>query len=153
MNAFMPQFLPATATLLTILLGVAGCQSRSPSHYVSPRVMGRVVDRQTGLPLKGVEVRRVVPDYNAGTMEQQRGGESLQQLQGLHTAADGTFDLGSQKSVALFRDIGWFSVELSFKHSGYATFVTNYTRSKAVASASGEPVIQAGDISLSPRSK
>ena len=114
---------------------------------------GRVLDAQTRQPVKGVAVRRIVPDYEAGTLDPVRGGEALQKLPTLHTAADGTFDLASQKSVAFFRELGWFSIELSFSHSGYETLTTNYTRSKASASASGEPIIDAGEISLRPKSE
>jgi len=41
---------------------------------------------------QGVQVQRVVPDYEAGTLDPVRGGETLQRTQPLHTAADGTFD-------------------------------------------------------------
>jgi hypothetical protein len=136
---------------IAIMLLLVGCKSNSPSHYVSPRVIGRVLDQQTRQPLAGVQVKRVVPDYEAGTLDPVRGGEGLQQTQPLHTAADGTFDLDSKKSLALFRDIGWFDVEISFVHRGYEHFVTNYPPRMATTSSKGEPVIQAGDILLTPR--
>src|SRR5262245_16829174 len=105
--------LVAAAALLAGLF-VPGCQS-SPSHFVSPRVIGRVVDGKTHQPIAEVAVKRVVPDYEAGTLEQVKGGEILQRTMPARSKADGTFDLDSQKSVALFRDIAWFTVEISYK--------------------------------------
>ena len=139
---------------LLLLVGLlAGCQSGSPSRFVSPRVIGRVVDEKSGQPIKGAEVKRVVPDYEAGTLDQVRGGEVLERGQPLRTDAEGRFDLASQKSVALFRDIGWFSVEISFYHRDYERFSTNYTPRSATNSPSGEPVIFAGEILMTPKSK
>jgi hypothetical protein len=140
------------------LLGVigavlVGCKSRSPTHFVSPRVIGRVLDAETRQPLAGVEVTRVVPDYDAGSMDQVRGGEILARPQPLRTSTEGTFDLDSQKSVAFFRQIAWFTAEISFAGRGYETFVTNYTPANAIFLPSGEAVIHAGDIPLTPKSK
>jgi len=151
MSVNQRDFRPVSVLLLVALL--AGCQSGSPSRYVSPRVMGRVLDEKSGQPVKGVEVKRVVPDYEAGTLDQVRGGEVLERGQPLRTDAEGKFDLASQKSVALFRDIGWFSVEIAFYHRDYERFNTNYTARLAQREPSGEPVIAAGDILLTPKSR
>lgn len=135
------------------LLVVAGCKSHSPSHYVSPRIVGRVLDARTQQPLEGAVVKRVVPDYEAGTLETVKGGEALQRARPAVSAADGAFNLDSQKSVALFRDLGWFSVEISVTRRDYEKFVTNYTPRMSVISSNGEPVIHAGDILLTPKSE
>ena len=140
------------AALLASLLTLIGCQS-SPSHYVSPRVIGRVLDEKTQRPIAGVQVRRVVPDYDAGTLEQVKGGEALQRMHPVVSSADGSFNLDSQKSVALFRDLAWFTVEISFDHRYHERFVTNYTPRMATNSPSGEPVIYAGDILMTPKVK
>ena len=137
--------------LICSLISLAGCKSHSPSHYVSPRVIGRVLDETTHQPIKDVRVKRVVPDYEAGTLDQVRGGEMLARMQSPRSAADGDFVLDSQKAVALFSDLAWFTVEISFTRSGYETFITNYTPASAVFSPDGEPVIQAGDIFLKPK--
>jgi len=137
--------------LLVALAWLVGCQSHSPSHYVSPRVIGRVLDAGTGQPLGGVAVKRVVPDYAAGSMDQVRGAELLARPQPLHTSADGAFNLDSEKSVSFFRQIAWFSAEISFARRGYETFITNYTPANAVFLPSGEAVIHAGDIWLKPK--
>lgn len=145
-------WLPGVLTSVALLL-LAGCKSHSPSHYVSPRVVGRVLDARTQQPLQGVVVKRVVPNYEAGTLETVKGGEALQRARPAVSAADGAFNLDSQKSVALFRDLGWFSVEISFARRDYETFVTNYTPRMAVTSSNGEPVIAAGEILLQPKEK
>lgn len=132
---------------------VAGCKSRSPSQYVSPRVIGRVLDAHTHQPVQGVQVKRVVPDYEARSMDPVRGGEIMQRTQPINTKADGSFNLDSEKSVALFREIAWFGVEISFKHRDYETVITNYTPRQAITSSDGEPVIYAGDVIMPPKAK
>ena len=126
-----------------------GC--RSISHYVSPQVVGRVLDAKTLQPISGVKVQRVVPDYEAG--EQVRGGEMLEMTRPPESKADGTFVLASQKSVALFRDIAWFTMELSLTHRYYEKYLTNYTPRSATNTLKGEPVIYTGDILMTPKSK
>ncbi len=138
---------------LMLVCTLAGCKTDSPSHYVSPRIIGRVLDAATQQPINGVEVKRVVPDYEAGTLDQVKGGETLQRMQPARSAADGAFNLDSQKSVALFREIGWFDVEISFVHRGYEHFVTNYTPRMATNLPSGEPVIHTGDILMTPKAE
>jgi len=130
---------------------LAGCKSHSPSHYVSPRVIGRVVDARTHQPLAGVEVKRIVPNYEAGTMDEVRGGEVLARFQPPQTSADGAFDLDPEKSVSFLRQIAWFTAEISFARRGYETFITNYTPANALFQPSGEAVIHAGDILLTPK--
>jgi hypothetical protein len=140
------------SVVLAFIVWSAGCKS-SPSHYVAPRVIGRVLDAQTHQPIQGVRVQRVVPDYEAGTLDQVHGGETLARPQPIRSDASGAFDLAGQKSVALFRELGWFGVEISFDHRGYENFITNYTPRNAITSSNGEPVIQAGDIWLTPKTK
>ena len=67
--------------------------------------------------------------------------------------ADGTFVLRSQKSVALFRDIAWFTVEVSLTHRYYEKYLTNYTPRMSTNSPNGEPTIFAGDILMMPKSQ
>lgn len=152
------QFKSVVTALPLVALAVAlcfatGCQGHSPSRYVSPRVIGRVLDERTRQPIAGVAVQRVVPDYDAGTLETVKGGETLQRPQPARSRSDGSFDLDSQKSVALFRDIGWFTVEIAFDHRTYEHFATNYTPRMATNSPAGEPVVFAGDILMTPKSE
>ena len=137
------------AMLLASLTVLIGCGSIS--HYVSPRVAGRVLDGKTLKPIAGVEVKRVVPDYEAGTMEPVRGGEMLELTRPPQSDANGVFILPSQKSVAFFRDIAWFTVEVSLTHRYYEKYLTNYTPRSATNALNGEPVIYTGDILMMPK--
>ena len=145
------QGLLAASVLLAALPLLNGC--RSVSHYVSPQVVGRVLDATTVQPIAGVEVKRVVPDYEADTLEPVRGGEQLELTRPPQSKADGTFTLPSQKSVALFRNIAWFTVEISLTHDHYENYLTNYTPRSATNTLQGEPIIYTGDIVMTPKSK
>ena len=137
------------AILLASLTVLIGCGS--VSHYVSPRVVGRVLDGKTLRPIAGVEVKRVVPDHEAGTMEPVRGGEMLELTRPPQSDTNGVFILPSQKSIALFRDIAWFTVEVSLTHRYYEKYLTNYTARSATNALNGEPVIYTGDILMTPK--
>ena len=142
-------WLLAAGMLFVSLSVFPGCHS--VSHYVSPRVVGRVLDAKTLQPIAGVKVQRVVPDYEAG--EQVRGGEMLELTQPPQSDTNGVFILPSQKSVALFRDIAWFTVEVSLTHRYYEKYLTNYTPRSATNTLDGEPVIYTGEILMTPKSK
>lgn len=148
-------------TRTTILIGLAllaaacawsGCKSWSPSRCVSPRVEGRVVDTQNHQPIANVEVRRLSSDESYRRMDPPKGGESLK-LPVVRTAADGTFVLKSERGIALFRGFAWYSVTVSLDHSSYLGFTTTYTMADATNSATGEPLVKAGDILLIPLAK
>ena len=136
-----------------VLNVVTGCKSKSPSRYVSPRIIGRVMDARTGQPIVGVQVKRIVPDYNAGTLNQVKGGETLQRPLPVRSDSDGNFILPSQKSLSFLWQLAWFNVEISFVYRGYENFVTNYTPANVVKAPNGEPVIDTGEIKLAPRVK
>ena len=40
--------------LITLVSILAGCTTSSPSHYISPRITGRVIDTKTGQPIENV---------------------------------------------------------------------------------------------------
>jgi len=141
------------ATMVVAALAATGCKSHSPSHYVSPRVIGRVLDEQSRQPIAGVCVRRVVPNYNSGTLETVKGDEALQRRGPAVSDTNGRFALDSQKSVALFGDSAWFSIEVSFAHPAYTPVVTNYTPRMATNSPGSEPIIFAGDIFMTQKPK
>jgi len=127
--------------------------STSPSQYISPRVEGRVLDAQSRRPVSGVRVRRLEPGEETGPGEIPRGAESLEQSLEVRTGRDGNFVVASQKDLELFRRSGWYSVAISFKHHGYALFITNYTTANATQTPRGEPLVKAGDILLPPLSR
>jgi hypothetical protein len=136
-----------------LALQTVGCKSASPSHYISPRVEGRVVDSQTHQAIKGVQVRRVTADESYRVESPAKGGRLMEQNQGVRTGADGIFVLASQTVFTPFRDPGWYSVSIAFKHPGYDEFMATYTVAQSTNTAKGEPLVNAGDVLLMPLSK
>jgi hypothetical protein len=132
---------------------VVGCKTNSPSHYISPKVTGRVLDAQTREPIKGVKVQRVIPNPVVNMDGTPKAGQVMEGERGTSTDADGSFVLGSKRDIELFADVGWGSVTISFSHSDYVTLVRTYPASKAVTSPDGEPVVNVGTIALTGESK
>ena len=130
-------------------VAVTGCHS--PSQYSSPRVTGRVLDEQTGQPLKDVAVRRV--SDNTPVMAPPKGGEMLKQAPSIFTGADGAFVLKSVRDLAFLQRVQWYSVSLSFTHRGYEQLMKTYPLASATNTASGEPIVPAGDVLLKPVAK
>lgn len=147
---------PAAALPISWLLAaslIMGCKSssNSPSRYVAPRVEGRVLDAQTRQPIGGVSVRRIDPDTDVGAGEIPKGALALEQSLDIRTRKDGSFVVASKRDLELFGRSSWYSVAINFKHPGYASFTTNYTPANATPTPSGEPLVKAGDILLTPR--
>lgn len=132
---------------------VAGCQSTSPSQYISPRVEGRVLDAQSRQPIGGVMVRRLDPGAEVAPGEIPKGARAMEQALDVRTGKDGVFALASERNLQLFQRSGWYSVTISFKHAGYSLFTTNYTLANATNTPGREPLVKAGDILLVPLSR
>lgn len=139
--------------LAALLLVFAGCKYMTPNPYISPRVIGRVLDKETGQPLANARVSIVVPGADSGLSEPARGSQLMPQSPATSSAADGTFSLHSQRDLSLFRHNGWLSVTVSFKHVAYTPAVETYTQINATNTPSGEPVVKTGDILLVPLGK
>jgi hypothetical protein len=69
------------------------------------------------------------------------------------TGQDGGFVVDSQRDIALFKRINWYSVSIVFEHPSYQPLTETYTSSNAVTTASGEPVVKAGDVLMTPLTK
>ena len=156
----MLRYLTGIASVDALMFGcviaagvVAGCQSASPSQYISPRVEGRVLDAQTRQPIGGVTVRRVNPGTDAATGEVPKGAQAIAQAPDVRTGNDGAFALASERNLQLFSRSGWFTVTIGFKHAAYASFTTNYMPANATPTTSGEPLVKSGDILLVPLSR
>jgi len=142
----------AQALAIVILaIGMAGCKSSSPSQYISPRITGRVLDAKTQQPIEGVQVRRLVPNQEPDVAQVIKGGERLDQSPAVRTGRDGEFVLASEKNLALFQRLSWYSVNVTFVHSGYERLTTEYTLVNATNTPTGEPLVPAGDIRLQPK--
>ena len=139
--------------LLGLTLILTGCKSTSVEHYISPRITGKVIDAQTHEPVKGVKVQRVPPESVVRSDEPLKGGEVMQGERGTSTRANGTFVLQSKKDIALVAEAGWDEVTVSFSRSGYTTLLRTYPKARAVRSAAGEPMINAGVVLLMPSTK
>jgi len=117
-------------------------------------VEGRVLDSQSHEPIQGVRVHRVVQGGNQQVADTPHGGEQMENAPVVvTTSADGSFVVDSERDIALFRHVSWYSVSIAFEHPAYASYTATYMSSNAVASASGEPVVHAGDVLMRPQTK
>ena len=152
MKQLKPQFSVGASFVLAVTL--AGCQSSGVTHYVAPEVTGRVLAADTHQPLANATVERGGAGQAFGSFGPPKGGQLLMEPAGARTDADGKFVLQSKSVFALFRSPGWWSVPVTVSHSGYVFFSTNYTGDNVTShTAAGAPVVDAGDILLSPVSK
>ncbi len=141
-----------TGLMGVLLLALGGGCSHSPDKYVSPRVIGRVLNAETHQPIKGVQVKRA-PENERYQMEQPKGAQLLERSRGAFTAADGTFTLDSEKDVALFQKFLWYSVTISYSDPDYHRLLKVYTIADSTNAPNGEPIVHAGDILLVPLKK
>jgi len=151
-----PEIVTRAVQLIGCVLAVcvvAGCKSTSPSQYIAPRVEGRVLDAQTRQPIGGVTVQKINPGSDPAPGEIPKGAQALQQTPYVRTRSDGAFTLASKRNLEFFGRSSWYSLTISFRHSGYASFMTNYTPSSATATTSGEPLVKTGDVLLVPISR
>lgn len=140
-------FAACVAGLLLAVGAATGCKS-SGSEYISPRVEGRVLDSQTHQPIERVRVSRLSPSSQSSDNFMRKGAQRLEEPMPEYTSKTGYFVIDSERALVFFNQVNWFSVDLSFEHSGYDRFVTNYTLFNATNMPSGEPVIRTGDILL-----
>jgi hypothetical protein len=130
-----------------ILMG-EGC--KSVSHYISPRIEGRVVNVISHEPIEGVEVRRLPAVDKHRNSQPPKGGQLMMETPVVRTDADGKFAVDSQSALGLFRKFGWYSVSLSFHRGAYEDFTTTYTVAQSTNSAEGEPLVRTKDVCLRP---
>ena len=133
---------------LMVVALAGGCKAVTATLYVSPRVEGRVLDSDSYQAIKDVRVRRVGSGNNTGVSDTSKGATRMEATPAVRTDADGRFVLASQKDIAVFGSVGWYSVTISFKHPAYEDLTETYTLDSATNNASGEPVVKAGDILL-----
>ena len=133
--------------LLSCAAVLVGCGATSPSQYVSPRVTGRVLDMETGQPLKDVRVQRLTSD-NLQTSTPAKGGHVMEAGPGVRTAADGKFMVKSIRFFGPFGSPGWYSVTLAFERNGYQSLVRSFTVAHSTNTVAGEPRVEAGDVLL-----
>lgn len=136
--------------ILCVAVAAAGCKSRPLGPYVSPRVTGRVLAGDSGLPLAGVKVTRGKANSYLTTGTALKGGELLMLKVPVQSGRDGRFVLTSERVLSVVRGAGWNYVALSFERSGYQSFRTNCSISLASTPTNGQPVLDVGTIRLQP---
>lgn len=134
-----------TRTVAMVVAGfLAGCQS--PSQYISPRIEGRVLDAETGVPLRDVQVRRAKDVPDPRPLDPPKGATALKSTLAVRSRADGTFVLASRRDLDFLPRARWYSITLSFEHPGYLQRTANYTLAQSTNTPSGEPLVEAGEV-------
>jgi len=135
--------------MMALLLATSGCKSGSFSSCVSPCVTGRIVAADTGQPLAGAKIRRVKPSQN--TDETAKGAQLMEQSPVAVSDDQGKFVLDAEMALTPFMRRDWFSVTISFEHSGYLRQQTNFTTMSVNGRTSeGAPQVNTGDVRLRP---
>jgi hypothetical protein len=135
------------------LMMLTGCQSGGIIHYTAPEVTGRVLAADTRQPIANVRIQRAGSTDN-DPLYPLKGGQQLIQPAPVLTDGDGRFVLAGKSVLTLFRSPGWWTVPVTFQHSGYEGFQTNYGLSNVTGHApDGAPVVDAGDVLLQPVAK
>jgi hypothetical protein len=128
---------------------LCGCESIPLSPFTFPRVTGRVLAADTGLPLAGVTVTSGGRPGGGSSVMPSKGGELLIAKVPARTGRDGRFTLEAERVLTPFGGGGWFAVQLSFQRAGYERFQTNYSRLDLTTNApAGKASLDAGDILL-----
>ena len=151
----VPPWTALPALFGVFLLGcvLTGCQTGSSAAYIAPRVTGRVVDAQTSQPVADVKIRRVTPEQEMDPTAPMHGGQVIEQTPAVYSKADGTFVLDSVRDLTPFRRAGWYGVKISFENRNYVRRVIEYTLGDSTNAPSGEPLVLAGEVQLTPKPK
>ncbi len=137
--------------LVLLLAGaLLGCKSRPLGPYVCPRVTGQVLAADTHRPLPGVKVNRGLADTGTSMVSPPKGAEVLMRKPPVQTDGDGRFVIPSERVLSVIRGSGWNIVSLHFREIGFLPFETNCPLTAATNSAGGEPVLDMGQIFLTP---
>ena len=91
---------------LVVIALACGCKSAGLTHYVSPRVEGRVIDSNSHLPVQDVMVRRLASDESYRTVAPSNAGPSTENAAAVRTGSDGKFAFGSKRNSFSRRLIG-----------------------------------------------
>jgi hypothetical protein len=145
--------------LLSCLLLITGsCSSLRGPHqaYDVPRILGRVLDSQTGQPVHRARVTRWADtqDTKTTSSHSSKGATQLRSKPIHRTDAEGRFRLPERKSFYLLFDRGGvpFANRIIIERENYVTLETNLPPPELPeGKRRGVPIIQAGDIQLVPQ--
>lgn len=132
----------------------AGCGTLSgPSlDFVAPAISGRIVDSDTGRPVRNAMVGRKLWTWRQSTGGFLKAGEEMVLREDyVRTGTDGAFELPAKRMALLFSigDAG-LNTALSVQHGAYLAWRTNFPMS-ALSSNAPAPTIGHGDILLTPK--
>jgi hypothetical protein len=151
-KARFPNLVALFAPLVALALSGCGSVNGPGIDYMSPRVVGRVVDDASGAPVANAQVGRSLFKWRKGGGEFLHGGEELL-LRQEYVRSDhaGQFTLPGAK-VALLFSFGEFGLNMrvTIQNGRYIDWVTNYPVT-SLSTNSCRPEIDAGDIRIRPR--
>ncbi len=145
--------------VLLCLAGLwVGCDSVRGPHQavVLPAVRGRVLDANTGEPVKAARVTRTAGESALPSASSPaHGAQRLQETPPARTARDGHFAMSAVRAGFLvFERTPPLLVSLRVEHGRYRTFTTNVDLLvvQPVQTPDG-PVIDVGELAIQPRVK
>jgi hypothetical protein len=141
---------------LGLILCVGGCSSLEGPHveYDAPRVIGRVLDAETGRPVHRAGVQRWVQPKPQTSAQPGKGATRLRSRPVSYTDQEGRFVVPAIKSAYFLFGHGGvaFDATLAIGHPDYLNLVTNLTGAKLPkGKEKGPPEIEAGEIRLEPK--
>lgn len=143
------------ALLVALLAATTGCEYLSPPHqsWTEAKVIGQVVDGETGQPVARATVSRIhSSDANSeGSGDGDKGGPQMAARPVVAVSnSDGTFTLSGVKTAYLLLDsFPDYAVILRVQARGYQTFQKLYTNvTYAGGDKKTEPMIEVGRIPL-----
>lgn len=107
---------------------LVGCDTlKGPNQsYVAPAVEGRVVDAESGEPLRDARIQRHLRQPTKTDPLAHRGAERLRQVPTLRSDAKGQFRIAPEKGgYLLLERSGVFQFTLVVRHSTHQTLTTN----------------------------
>lgn len=140
----------AWTVLIAIVALVSGCSSTKLSSYISPRLTGTIVDAQTGKPIKGAKIQRLLNTGGVTDPAQLKGAQLIEATPPVRSDELGRFVVDSARDLSPFDHSGWWSVTIRYMAEGYATAVNLYGVEQSTNSPSGEPQVNAGVVKLQP---
>lgn len=133
--------LPATTALI-----LTGCQPFMLQGYVSPRVVGRVTDAETGAPLAQASVRRVT-GREVHSNFPPKGGELLLDRDETRTDSEGRFRLRSERVALGFS--APLSARLVVRAARYDSLRAEFGSTNITfPDPKGPPVLNTGDLRM-----
>lgn len=133
---------------------VSGCGSLSgPSlDFVAPRIDGRVLDAESGQPVRNALVGRKLWTWRQSTGGFLKAGEeTVLREDYVRTGSYGEFALPSKRVALLFSigDVG-LNTGLSVQHGKYLPWRTNFPIS-VLSSNVPVPTVENGEVRLTPK--